>query len=156
MASTSPNNNNNNGSSNTNSSDYLPQPIADAESTVAKALITLSTNEREKVLEEIHGVVTEDKLIENEHFISQMLNKMKEQKMTNNIAYKTATKMSPTFVQDPIFRLMFLRSEEYNVKAACQRLMNYLEFKLVLFGPEKLTKEITLNDLSKDTHNCST
>ena len=134
MASTSPNNNN--GSSNSNNgSNYIPQPIADAESTVAKALITLSTNEREKLLEEIHGVVTDDKLnIENdEHFIKQMLYKFQQrinyidiEQQNTNIAYKTATTMSPTFVQDPIFRLLFLRSEEYNVNAACQRLMNYL------------------------------
>lgn len=128
---------------------YRPQRIAETEAAVAKALITLSMDEREKVYEDIHGVapvVDEDTECINDLLLQ--LDKKVQQNMTS--IYKTALSMSKDYVEDPAFRLMFLRTESYDVSAACNRLMNFLEFKLTLFGQEKLTEDITLEDFGQE------
>ena len=128
---------------------YRPQRIAETEAAVAKALITLSMDEREKVYEDIHGVapvVDEDTECINDLLLQ--LDKKVQQNMTS--IYKTALSMSKDYVEDRAFRLMFLRAESYDVSAACNRLMNFLEFKLTLFGQEKLTEEITLEDFGQE------
>ena len=65
-------------------------------------------------------------------------------------ALKLAVEQNPSYVQDKDFRLMFLRSEDYNAKLAATRVMNFFETKRELFGEEKLTKDITLDDLDDD------
>jgi hypothetical protein len=65
-------------------------------------------------------------------------------------AYDLAFQMSPEYVNDPAFLLMFLRSDNYDASLAAQRLVGHLEQKLVLFGKEKLAVTITMRDLSED------
>ena len=61
-------------------------------------------------------------------------------------AYCMAESQSKSFVEDKSFRLMFLRCELYNVKAAACRIFKFFTLKLDLWGSGKLTKTITLED----------
>ena len=58
--------------------------------------------------------------------------------------------MDPTYVQNPEFRLMFLRADLFDAKSAALRLIRHFEVKRDLFGVEKLTFEITQDDLDKE------
>ena len=57
---------------------------------------------------------------------------------------------SSEFVKNRDLRLMYLHADSFDYGKAAQRLMDYLEIKLWLFGEEKLTKEITQADLSPE------
>ena len=63
-------------------------------------------------------------------------------------AYLQAQHQSPSYVQSPAFRLMFLRAESFDAPLAAHRMLVYLEEKLSRFGPDALTRSLTLQDLS--------
>ncbi|VEU35002.1 unnamed protein product [Pseudo-nitzschia multistriata] len=65
-------------------------------------------------------------------------------------AYRLALSMSPSYVKNPEFRLMFLRATEGDVKKAAKRLTRHFKTKLRLFGEDKLVRDIVLDDLSED------
>jgi hypothetical protein len=52
--------------------------------------------------------------------------------------------------------LQFLRAEQYDTKHAARRILRHFEKKLDLFGPEKLGKSITMDDLDHDDLDCLT
>jgi hypothetical protein len=125
--------------------------IANAESYLASDLESLSIEERERVYNEIHGVTErteEDPIVVEEKMIS--LEKEIKQIKLNKAAYERALFLSPRYVNDPEFRLMFLRADNFNAKNAANRMVNYFHYKLELFGEEKLVKKITLKDLTDD------
>ena len=49
---------------------------------------------------------------------------------------------------------MFLRADAFDVKHAAARIASFFQAKLELFGPEKLSKEIGINDLNQDDIEC--
>ena len=117
---------------------------------VATELNQLSLEERERVQEEIHGVaslVAEDKQLVSRRLIQLNIEIGYIRKRS---AYERALFLSPGLVLDEDFRLMFLRADNFDPRKAAQRMVNFFEFKLDLFGAEKLCKQITLEDLSED------
>jgi hypothetical protein len=69
---------------------------------------------------------------------------------TTGNANTTPSSSAPESVGCRKFRLMFLRAERFDAKNAAARLVKYCEGKLRLFGPDKLTKRITMEDLDED------
>jgi hypothetical protein len=65
-------------------------------------------------------------------------------------AYLMAREQDPVYVDDPDFKIGFLRAEGYDSQKAAHRLLLYLEEKLDLFGKEKLTHDIYWEDLGED------
>ena len=66
-------------------------------------------------------------------------------------AYNKACFLAPTKYQDNrAFFLMFLRSTSFNIKAAVHKMIEYFNYKVKLFGWEKVAKDITLDDLDED------
>ena len=65
-------------------------------------------------------------------------------------AYKLAREQNATYVSHPVFTVGFLRAEHYNTEKAAYRMFRYLKIKLDLFGEEKLTQDIILDDLGDD------
>ena len=63
-------------------------------------------------------------------------------------AFVLAMKQNEEYVLS--LRLMFLRAEFYNVKAAVTRMIGFLDFKKELFGVNKLCGDITLKDFNSD------
>jgi hypothetical protein len=112
----------------------------------------LSSQEREQILEELHGV-SSGAIEENPMFVNQCLLDMEEEikHIRKRNAYDRALFLSPKYVKDRDFRLMFLRAESFHPRNAAYRLVNFFDFKLELFGIDKLGKrKITQEDLDKD------
>jgi hypothetical protein len=133
----------------------VPQPDPDAMSAlVASELNQLSFEERRTVFEDIHGVTHIEE--ESPKLIQGLLAQLKEEmsRTRGRSAYDKALFLSPSYVNDPAFCLMFLRSEHYNVRLAAQRLVAHFNFKLEVFGVEKLAKKITWDDLSELDRQC--
>ena len=71
-------------------------------------------------------------------------------RIPNKQAYDSAYAMSPAYVTNKDFLKLFLEADSYNVKHAAIRIVSYFEFKLELFGPSRLTRDITQGDLSQE------
>lgn len=65
-------------------------------------------------------------------------------------AYRIAREMNPEYVKHPLFTIGFLRAEDYDIEKTARRIFEYLRTKLDLFGREKLTRDILLDDLGED------
>ena len=139
----------------------------DIEALVVQDLNSLSMAERERILHDLHGVA--DTTNENPQYVARSLDMLNVEldKITNQsipsnakgdsvcvktsiTAYQKAKQMSPTYVANKGFRLMFLRSDQFNAEQAAIHIANFFRAKLDLFGPTKLVKEITLGDLSEN------
>jgi hypothetical protein len=85
--------------------------------------------------------------------IEKLLIQMEEeiQKLrSHRNAYDRARFLSPARIRSPALRLLFLRAEEYDTRKAARRIVAFFEAKRKLFGDEKLTNTITLDDLDMD------
>ena len=125
------------------------------DSLVASALTSLTLEEREGVYLEQHGV-TED-LKEDPNMVSQRLEelqvhlqKLKQKRHVATTAFELAEATNPGYCQDRTFHLRFLRTENFKSKSAAARMMRFFELKRYLFGDDKLSKTITLKDLTDD------
>lgn len=122
-------------------------------------LSSLSMKERELVYEELHGVAKIEHLeLETTDFVAAKVEELKS--AIDQIApkrrryYDRATFMNPSLASDAKFYLLFLRAENYDVAAAAERLCTHFQYKVELWGEDKLGKHITLEDLSDDDLYC--
>ena len=79
-------------------------------------------------------------------FINDCLSKLQEEldKIEDKPAYNTALQNSPRHVKSYDFRLKFLRAEQFDCRAAAERMVVHFREKLELFGPEKLGRDNTV------------
>jgi hypothetical protein len=123
--------------------------LDEAEAFQARDMSKLSGKELEEALEDVHGV--SGAVEENPYIIESKLAEFDlEVLKQNNKIYEMAESRSKEYVENREFRLNYLRAESFDVKAATKRFMRFFEQKLLYFGPEKLTENITLSDLSED------
>jgi hypothetical protein len=122
----------------------------DSEKILAKNLIQVPLDQREFGLHELHGV--SDVIEETPELIERCLFDLETgiQKIPKKAAYDQAKATAPESVDCRKFRLMFLRAERFDANNAAARLVKYFEGKLKLFGADKLTKIITMEDLDED------
>merc|ERR1712241_509631 len=73
---------------------------------------------------------------------------------SNKTAYLRAKIKSPGYVMNRAFRLQFLMADSFEPKAAAERLVSYFESKFELFGPDLLTRDLTLSDLNPEEIKC--
>lgn len=124
---------------------------------IADALNQLSCRERDDVYQQIHGVA--DVIEESPDFVSQKLLELHGEidRITTAAsstgdalpvqAYLLARSQNPAFVTERKLCLKFLRVARFNVRKAATRMIRYFDWKLSLFGQEKLCKHITYDDL---------
>jgi hypothetical protein len=101
------------------------------DSLIASEMTRLSMEDRERALYDVHGIgenVNADSVLHHDRLMQ----------------------MSPEYVQNPNFRIMFLRAEHFDAKLAAERLVRFFELKKRLFGRDRLVKDITLEDLDED------
>jgi hypothetical protein len=124
-----------------------PEVRADMDKMLAQEVHNLSLQERNRVYEEVHGVA--EHLKEDPEFVAHGLSEFDWHLSTIRIkpAYDFALEQSPEYVNDRNFRLIFLRSTEFDAHKAAQKFVNHFDFKMELFGREKLARNITLDDL---------
>ena len=121
----------------------------EAENIVVREMNTLSFHEQKRATEDIHCVPDEDE--ETPKLIEESLSEMEEEiQKKKTYVYEMAEGQCKEFVTDRDFRLMFLRADFFNVKAATKRFMKFLQQKLMYFGQEKLTKDIEWSDLNQE------
>jgi hypothetical protein len=126
--------------------------FSDEEGYARREFSELAGRDQEQVMKDVYGM--EEMVDENPTLVKECLFQL-EQELTeyagnDKIALELARKEHTSFFEDEKFRLKFLRTDNYNPKRAARRIVRHLEIKLDLFGPDKLGKKITLEDLSED------
>lgn len=146
---------------------------------LAAKMTSLSMEDREMILEELHGVTTKkSSTVSSYRYNNDSTNNKNHQNETNRntsssesmnslidatqnlqkhlvdmkegTAYQQAQNDNSAYVSNIDFRLMFLRANCFDVKASAEQMIRYFEMKQLLFGNDKLTKDITINDLDAD------
>lgn len=128
---------------------FKKKPCLKADRLAAKEMNELSLQERESIYEEIHGIPRV--IEESPSVIHPNLAALEKQlsMIAKKPAYDRALFLSPKYVQDPKLRLAFVRAERFSCSKAARRMVDYFEMKLSLFGPEKLVKTISMDDLDE-------
>jgi hypothetical protein len=118
---------------------------------IAQAMNTLSVQEREQAYEDMHGV--SEMVRETPELIAETLNQMERflEKIHHKPAYDMAVTIRADYVRDPILRLMFVRADRFDPELAAKRLIKFMDWKLELFGRDKLCQwHISIDDLEDD------
>ncbi|CAJ1946595.1 unnamed protein product [Cylindrotheca closterium] len=123
------------------------------EEIVASELSKLSVQERAQAFDDIHCVGEEMK--ETPEMVRISLAEFEEiVKKEHNIFYEIAMTQDRTYVEDPSFRLKFLRANIHHVGKSVRQMMNFLQHKAAYFGNDKIAREITLDDLNEEDKAC--
>ena len=120
------------------------------EKLMAKDISQLSSKELGVAYEDIHGV--SEVVEETPQMVIEKLQQMEHalRVINHKPAYDQAETMNYQYVNDPKFRLMFLRADCFDPQKAAARLVNFMEGKLKYFGPICLARPIFLSDLDED------
>lgn len=127
-----------------------------AEKALANDLNQMTVEERNTVLDDVHGV---RKLSVEESQPSKVLESLEQmnralEQIEDKTAYSNAVALgSPYVLQNKMFRVQFLRADEFDGVKAAQRFVNYLNFSFELFGAIALMRPIYFDDLTKDEQN---
>mmetsp|Transcript_4589 Transcript_4589/g.10013 ORF Transcript_4589/g.10013 Transcript_4589/m.10013 type:complete len:378 (+) Transcript_4589:286-1419(+) len=118
-------------------------------SLIASELSKLSLEDREKALEEIHGVNETNN--EDPEEIKELLDQVKDElkRIRYKQAYEKAAFLSNAYVTDPELVIFFLRADNYDARKAAIRLVEHFKHKLKLFGEHTLVRDIMYDDLSE-------
>ncbi len=127
----------------------VDQDVVD--SLMASELNALSMKEREKHMERLHCIVNDD-FEETPEMIHEALVALHAELLMipQKDAYNQAWHINRQYVEDPKFRLMFLRADRFNPKKAAERLVLFLTKKREFFGEASMVRSVTLNDLTTD------
>lgn len=122
---------------------------------IAQQMNYMSVRERERRLEEMHGVP--QIVNETPEIVDNALNRFHTQ-VTMEIEngydprlYDHALALDRAYIEGRKFRLMFLRAELFEVSRAVKRMFLFLEKKTQFFGPDKLGRPLLLSDLDVTT-----
>jgi hypothetical protein len=117
---------------------------------LAQEMAQLSVEEREKALEDVHGIA--HAVDEPLDYVETSLVLLEEElsKITNKAAYDLAKLQSKDYVSSEKLRLMFLRADSFDACKAASRMVRFFDEKYELFGADKLTTDIVLADLDPD------
>eukprot|EP00526_Cylindrotheca_closterium_P007901 CAMPEP_0113652670 /NCGR_PEP_ID=MMETSP0017_2-20120614/28144_1 /TAXON_ID=2856 /ORGANISM="Cylindrotheca closterium" /LENGTH=657 /DNA_ID=CAMNT_0000565561 /DNA_START=153 /DNA_END=2126 /DNA_ORIENTATION=- /assembly_acc=CAM_ASM_000147 len=116
---------------------------------LASEMNKLSVQERSKALDELHCVGEE--LKETPEMIETSLAEFdKVLRERNEPIYNLATSQNRSYVEDPSFRLRFLRANLHDVHKSVNQMIGFLSRKEMYFGRDKIARDITLDDLEED------
>jgi hypothetical protein len=113
---------------------------------------SLPKEERERLVKDIYGIGNKD-MDEDPTFITECLYKLDHELSCVSVkkeGFEIARDEHAAYFENENFRLKFLRAEKYNPKLAAKRIVGHFEQKLNLFGPDKIGREITIDDLDSD------
>jgi hypothetical protein len=124
--------------------------LDEASSMMAKEMNHLSVEEREKVLEDVHGIARV--VDEPQEFIDACSARLEKEldNISSKMAYDLARSMSEEYTCSKKIRLMFLRAKSFDPYNTACCMARFFDEKCELFGAEKLTKDIKLADLDPD------
>jgi hypothetical protein len=124
----------------------------DASAMLAKEMNQLSVEDREKVLEDIHGIAraVDEPLDYVKNSLVLLEEELSKITLRNKAAFDIAQLQSKEYVSSEKLRMMFLRAESFDAYKAASHMVRFFDEKLNIFGAEKLTKDIVLADLDPD------
>jgi hypothetical protein len=125
----------------------------------ARDMFDLSGEQRDEALNDIHGVtkatIETSEFVEHHRTLLQNeLSLLVSRPRQRTRAYQIALQQDPEYIASRKFQMLFLRADRWKPREAAARLVGFLETKLSLFGPELLTKRITISTLSKVDQRC--
>ena len=146
----------NNNSKNNDKDTILPNPSAQMQidDLLSKDLLKLSMQDRNAITEEIHGVQTiarneSPSMIQNA--LQNLQYSIDALPIGEKNAYLRGQNMYPnSYINTPEFRLRFLRCDLFDPQKAANRMVNFLDIMLDLFGDYILKRPILLSDFSWD------
>jgi hypothetical protein len=127
------------------------EKVDDPTTVIAQAMNNLTIQEREHAYEDMHGV--SEMVQETPQLIAETLYQMEHclQKIHHKPAYDLAISIGGDYVRDPKLLLMFLRADRFDPELAAKRLIKFMDWKLKLFGRDKLCQwHIGLDELGDD------
>eukprot|EP00980_Cylindrotheca_fusiformis_P020508 scaffold7564_cov117-Cylindrotheca_fusiformis.AAC.2 len=153
---------NSNGSRGQSGSNRLSTEKEDLDKYLAQSMTKLSVKDRETALEEVNGIASIDP--EDPAALTACLTELNQQlaSLKQGTCYELAEKMDRDYVTNRDFQIMFLRANRYvmssgqlryHPKRAAEHMKKFFETKCMLFGKDKLVKDITLDDLDEDDRN---
>ena len=133
-----------NGSSSPPTGDDTTNKV-EIDTVIAKELNALSKDDREKIFEEVHGIVSV--VEEDPAFVSRCLatrdHELDQIQNLDRSQFDHAMTLRPDLRTNCKFCLQFLRSESFEPHLAARRMVRYFDSKSKLFGKDKLLKRIT-------------
>jgi hypothetical protein len=123
----------------------------DPTAVISQAMNKLSVQERDHAYEDMHGVSA--MVQETPELIATTLKQMEQSldKIFFKPVYDLAISSGGDYVRDPKLLLMFLRADRFDPELAAKRMIKFLDWKLKLFGHDKLCQwHIGLDDLDDD------
>ncbi|CAJ1936081.1 unnamed protein product [Cylindrotheca closterium] len=123
--------------------------MEEEEAFLASEIKNLSFQERNKALEDVHCVGEGEK--ENPEMIKQALIEFQgEVESQADPIYMRAYSRNRGYVEDPAFRLMFLRCKLYDAKQAARQMISFLRNQDAYFGSHTLGRDIAFTDLEEE------
>eukprot|EP00533_Pseudo-nitzschia_delicatissima_P011848 CAMPEP_0197278310 /NCGR_PEP_ID=MMETSP1432-20130617/18458_1 /TAXON_ID=44447 /ORGANISM="Pseudo-nitzschia delicatissima, Strain UNC1205" /LENGTH=478 /DNA_ID=CAMNT_0042744663 /DNA_START=79 /DNA_END=1515 /DNA_ORIENTATION=- len=122
------------------------------EQDLEKDFAKLSIDHRSQIAQEIDGthcMAIEETPVLLESSLANLAVELKSISYKKKVGYNKSQKLPKTYINDPNFRLRFLRSQLFDVREAATRLVRYCDFVLDLFGTFALERQIERNDFSK-------
>lgn len=137
----------------------LGNVIDDSDAYIAEALHNMSTEQRDHLYQELHGVV--DMIEETPDFLSASFAELRQELEVqtsktsasgslNCRAFLLAEKQNSGYVHSEFWYKAFLRAERFDVKAAAIRMIRFYDYKESAFGEDNLCTEVTQELLSPD------
>jgi hypothetical protein len=122
----------------------------DLDSFISESMSLLDLQQREAALEEVHGIPQNncEDLLQIDRCLLDIERHLENIKQ--GTAYEVAEATDRSYVTDRNFRIMFLRAARYDPEAAAKRIVETLDIKRSIFGPAKLAKKVTLEDLEEE------
>ncbi|KAL3906343.1 MAG: hypothetical protein SGILL_009308, partial [Bacillariaceae sp.] len=171
------------GSTSSSNKDVAPVPSltevnpSEVDALLAQELNQLSLKDRERTMEEIHGVydycrnpshdhynnhkddsgrklpsspssATADEKERLEEGLRQLQIELDETECDNKECYELALQQQSPLLSNKKFRIKFLYAEDHDPQKAALRLINYFDVATELYGDAALMRPITWNDLS--------
>lgn len=123
----------------------------DMSSLIATEMNKLSFKEREEIYEDLHAISKQEEKTKEE--LEVLISQVKENISLirrNKQAYNKAAFLNPEYVESFDFLYIFLVAEKFHPGNTAQKIINHFAIKLDLFGPNRLAKKITYDDLDED------
>lgn len=124
--------------------------VEEVEEILSSEFKKLSVPEQARALDDLNHA-SGSELKEDPAVIDQLLSDFEDEVgRFHSPIYEQALVQDSSYVEDPAFRLKFLRANLHNVKEATKQMLSFLRHKATYFGSDKITSDITVDDLTPD------
>jgi len=133
------------------SSKKTKSEMTEGELQVMRDLKQFTLKERQTINHEVDGTVI-GTTAESPAFIESAMQELDAElvKIRSKSAFDFALFISPRYVKNAKFQLMFLRSEKFHIRKAAKRMVAFFDLKMKLFGMDMIAKDVSLSHMTED------